>query len=160
MKSWIRCFIKKITLFMTLLQFRTILLPNKLCVTEKRTYVNKGCNLEILYLLTGLFSIPCNKLPWHFPLVLFVARTCQIGREVSNMVQSQNWPPKDPKVIWCLCYGSKHYIDLPLNKESAVIFCFICFLNPCLWRVSTLKKYLKFWSNDEKLDTSLENKVL
>ena len=109
---------------MTLLQFRTILLPNKLCVTEKRTYVNKGCNLEILYLLTGLFSIPCNRLPWHFPLVLFVARTCQIGREVSNMVQSQNWPPKDPKVIWCLCYGSKHYIDLPLNKESAVISCF------------------------------------
>ena len=88
--------------------------------------------------------------------MLFVARTCQIGREVSNMVQSQNWPPKGPKVIWCLCYGSKHYIDLPLNKESAVIF---CFLNPCLWRESTAKTYLKFWSNDQKLDTFLENKV-
>ena len=37
-------------------QFPTILLPDKKCVTKKRTYVNKACNL-----LTVLFSIPLNK---------------------------------------------------------------------------------------------------
>ena len=40
------------------LQFRTILLPYKKCVTEKSTYVNKGYNL-----LTVLLSIPFNKYP-------------------------------------------------------------------------------------------------
>ena len=34
------------------LQFRTILLPCKKCVTEKKLYVNKGCNLLNSYLLT------------------------------------------------------------------------------------------------------------
>ena len=91
----------------------------ELFVTKKRTQVSN--NQNSLFFNVFVVKTPNNKLPWHFPLVLFVARTCQIGREVSNMVQSQNWPPKDPKVIWCLCYGSKHYINLPLNKESAVI---------------------------------------
>ena len=45
-----------------------------------------------------MFSLN-NKLPQHFPLVLFVVRTCQIDKEVSNKVQSQNWLSKDPKVI-------------------------------------------------------------
>ena len=70
-----------------------------------------------------MFSLN-NKLPQHFPLVLFGIRTCQIDKEVSNKVQSQNWPSKDPKVIGCLCYRSKSSLDLPLNKESAVISCF------------------------------------
>ena len=35
-----------------------------LCVTERRTNVNRGCNLEIPYLLTVLLSISFNKLPW------------------------------------------------------------------------------------------------
>ena len=34
------------------------------CVfTEKRTYVNRGCDLEISFLLTVLLSVPFNKLP-------------------------------------------------------------------------------------------------
>ena len=36
----------------------------KLCVTEKRIYLNRRCNLEIRYLLTFLLSIPFNKLPY------------------------------------------------------------------------------------------------
>ena len=32
-----------------------------MCVTQKRTYVNKGCNLLNPYLLTVLLSIPFNK---------------------------------------------------------------------------------------------------
>ena len=82
-------------------------------------------------LLKSKFKLPIfwyfslnNKLPQHFPLVLFVVRTCQIDKEVSNKVQSQNWPSKDPKVIGCLCFRSKSSLDLPLNKESAVISCF------------------------------------
>ena len=38
--------------------------PYKLCVTEKRTYLNRRCNLEIPYLLTVLLSISFNKLPY------------------------------------------------------------------------------------------------
>ena len=34
------------------------------CVTEKRTYVNKVCNLSNCYVLTVFLSIPFNKLPW------------------------------------------------------------------------------------------------
>ena len=34
-----------------------------MCVTEKRIYVNKGCNLLNSYLLTVLLLIPFNKLP-------------------------------------------------------------------------------------------------
>ena len=45
------------------LQFRTILFPYKKCVTKKKTYVNKGCNLLNPYFLTVLLSIPCNKSP-------------------------------------------------------------------------------------------------
>ena len=43
---------------MILLQFRTIFLPYSLCVTEKRTYVNKGCNLENPYLLMVFSTVP------------------------------------------------------------------------------------------------------
>ena len=46
------------------LQFWTILRCYKKCVTEKRTYVNKVCNLSNRYVLTGFWSIPYNKLPW------------------------------------------------------------------------------------------------
>ena len=42
------------------LQFQTILLK---CVTEKRTYINKGCDLVNPYLQTVLLSIPFNKIP-------------------------------------------------------------------------------------------------
>ena len=38
----------------------------KKCVTEKRTYVNKGYILLKPYLLTVLLSIPFYKLPWNF----------------------------------------------------------------------------------------------
>ena len=38
--------------------------PYKKCVTEKRTYVNKGGNLRDPYLLTVLLSIPFDKLFW------------------------------------------------------------------------------------------------
>ena len=38
--------------------------PYKKCVTEKRTYVNKGANVLNPYLLTVLLSIPFSKLPW------------------------------------------------------------------------------------------------
>ena len=48
-------------------QFRTTLLPYKTCVTEKRTCVNKECNLLNLNLITALLSIPFNKLPCLFP---------------------------------------------------------------------------------------------
>ena len=40
----------------------TILFTYKLCVTEKRTYVNK---IEIPCLLTVLLSVPINKLLWR-----------------------------------------------------------------------------------------------
>ena len=40
---------KQMTLFMILLQFQTILFPYKLFVTEKSTYLNKGCNIENPY---------------------------------------------------------------------------------------------------------------
>ena len=33
-------------------------------ISEKRTYVKKGCNLINTYLLTILLSIPFDKLPW------------------------------------------------------------------------------------------------
>ena len=39
---------------------QTILFPYKLCVTEKRTYVNK---LKFFFFLIVLFSIPFNELP-------------------------------------------------------------------------------------------------
>ena len=60
-------FYQKIALFMILLQFWTILLPYKLCVTEKRTYINKGCNLENPYLLTVFSAVPYllpNNVSW------------------------------------------------------------------------------------------------
>ena len=38
------------------------MLTYKKCVTEKRRYVNKRCNLLIDPVLTGLLSIPFNKL--------------------------------------------------------------------------------------------------
>jgi hypothetical protein len=58
-------FFNKITLFhMILLQFRTILFPYKLYVTDKKTYLNRVYNLEISYLITVLLSIPFHKLPW------------------------------------------------------------------------------------------------
>ena len=40
------------------------MLPYKKCVTEKRTYVNKGCKLFNPYFLTVLLSISFNKLPY------------------------------------------------------------------------------------------------
>ena len=43
-------------------QFWTILLPFKKYVTEKKLYVNKGCNLLNTNLLTVLFSIPLRYL--------------------------------------------------------------------------------------------------
>ena len=49
--------------FFRKLQFRTILLPLKKCVTEKRTYVNKEYKLLNSYLLTILLSIFFNELP-------------------------------------------------------------------------------------------------
>ena len=58
---------------MILLQFRTILFSYKLCVTEKRAYVNRGCNLEIPYLLKILLSLPLNK------LLYFVSRPMAPG---------------------------------------------------------------------------------
>ena len=39
-------------------------LPYKKCVTEKKKYVNKECNLLNPYFLTVLLSIQFNKLPW------------------------------------------------------------------------------------------------
>ena len=45
------------------MQFWTILLHFALCVTEKRKYVNKGCNLVNPYRITVLLKIPFNKLP-------------------------------------------------------------------------------------------------
>ena len=51
-------FLSKKTLFMILLQFRTILFLYKLCVTVKRTNANK---LKFSYLLTVSLSIPFIK---------------------------------------------------------------------------------------------------
>ena len=44
-------------------QFWTILLCYELRSTEKRTYINKGCNLLNPFLLTFLLPVPLNKLP-------------------------------------------------------------------------------------------------
>ena len=40
-----------------------ILLGYKVYVTEKRTYVNRGCNLKTSHLLMVLLSIPLDKSP-------------------------------------------------------------------------------------------------
>ena len=48
------------------------MLPYERCVTEKRTYVNKGCNLLSPYVLTVLLSIPFNKLPCNHQRTLGV----------------------------------------------------------------------------------------
>ena len=45
------------------LQFQTILLRYKKCVTEKKTCVNKRCNLLNPYFPMVLLSKPFNKLP-------------------------------------------------------------------------------------------------
>ena len=45
------------------MKFSTIVLPYKMCVTDKRTYVNRGCNLINSYLLTDMVTIPLDKLP-------------------------------------------------------------------------------------------------
>ena len=50
-------------MYIKTLQFQTILLPLKKCVTEKRTYVNKEYKLLNSYLLTILLSIFFNELP-------------------------------------------------------------------------------------------------
>ena len=62
------------------LQFWTILFPNKKCVTEKRTYVTKGCNLLNPCVLTFFLSILLNKLPWSD----FSSQTSNEGREDSK----------------------------------------------------------------------------
>ena len=49
-------------------KFQTNVLPFEKCVTETRTNINKGCNLQNPYLLTVLLSIPFNKLPWLLEL--------------------------------------------------------------------------------------------
>jgi hypothetical protein len=64
MKSKLSCFINKMTLFMILLQFLPILFPCKLCVAEKKRYVNKGYNLLNPYRLTDWLSMTFNRLPW------------------------------------------------------------------------------------------------
>ena len=46
------------TLFIIILQFRTILFPYKLRVNEKRTHVNKGCNLENPYVIMVFNAVP------------------------------------------------------------------------------------------------------
>ena len=57
------------------MQFRTILLCYKKCVTEKRTKVTTILIGSNLYLLTVQMTIPFNKLPWldsfSFPLAEF-----------------------------------------------------------------------------------------
>ena len=58
--------------------------PYKLCVTEKRAYVNGGCNLEIPYLLTILLSLPLNE------LLYFVSRPMAPGL---NCVPINNTTP-------------------------------------------------------------------
>ena len=45
------------------MQFWTILLHFALCVTKRRKYVDKGCNLVNPYPITVLLKIPFNKLP-------------------------------------------------------------------------------------------------
>ena len=45
------------------MQFSTLLLPYKKCVIEKKTYVNKECNLLNPYLLTVLLTIPLINYP-------------------------------------------------------------------------------------------------
>ena len=47
------------------MQLWTILLHFAQCVTVKRKYVNKGCNLvNPSYPITVLLTMPFNKLPW------------------------------------------------------------------------------------------------
>ena len=43
-------------------------MKNQFCFFEKRTFVNKGCNLQSPYLLTVLLSIFFNKLPCFLSL--------------------------------------------------------------------------------------------
>ena len=40
------------------LQFQTISMPYKMCVTKKRTYGNRGWNLENPYVLTVFSAVP------------------------------------------------------------------------------------------------------
>ena len=46
------------TLFIIILQLWTILFPHKLRVNEKRTHVNKGCNLENPYVIMVFNAVP------------------------------------------------------------------------------------------------------
>jgi hypothetical protein len=56
------------------LQFRNIMLPYKKCVTEKTTYVNKGCNhLKVSKAIYGVVNSPPPQKKNHEITILSIS---------------------------------------------------------------------------------------
>ena len=110
-------FIQKIVLrkkymYIEKMQLWTIFLPYKKCVTEKKTYVNKGCNLLDPYLLTVLLSIPLNKLPWSIISGVSQYRKKWKGKnsEISPTTYSSTKTQERNQLPWTIC--------LPVNSPK------------------------------------------
>ena len=80
---------------MILLQFRTILFPFKLCVTEKRTNVNKRFNLLNPCLLKVFLSIFFNKLPEVGLIMAITAALVPFPVDRDRLICKSSW-----KKIW------------------------------------------------------------
>ena len=145
--------LSKNTLFMILLQFQTILSPDKLCVTEKR-HLCKGCNLEIFLMV--LLSILFNKLPWWFhalfqilsafpfPVNGFKFKICQTIAGIRMMHQFHGF--SNSILGWFWPFGptsrrnlsqkqakpTSYFIPVPGNKDVKVD-----------WKLSFSKKHKK-----------------
>ena len=80
---WNKIYLKK-------LQFWTILLPCNKCVSQKRTYVNKGCTLLNPYVLMVLLSIPFDK--------LLLPKCRNFGTQTEKTEDKSNATPNTPKI--------------------------------------------------------------
>ena len=85
------------------------LIKNMLC-SEKRTHVNKGCNLLNFYLLMVLLSIPFNKLPWiqeqaasETILLVLIKVEAEAFTAVTEVVEVEVWLLVVWTLIWQLC---------------------------------------------------------
>ena len=92
-------------LYIKPLQLQNIFLPYKKFVTEKRTCVNKECNL--LNLITALLSIPFNKLP-----CLFQRNNMKFLAIVTDCLQIMAYGNQESKLIMLASQGPHELVRL------------------------------------------------
>ena len=123
-------YIKLINHFMILLQFLTILCPYKLCVnTEKRSYVNKRCNLLNLCLLKVLLSILFNELPEVGLIMAITAALVPFPVDRDRLICKVHGRKSGVIILlllWWGMYCASHCDEI----FSEVAFLFICICVP------------------------------